>query len=388
MVILGIFLNNEIRTGGNRRYLELMELLAERGSRVYVIMNTYLKYDPLCFSRIDLRVKYRSGGFPRASFLFKRTIKKNADLIKARLEAGGRGGPDVIHIHSGMHLPSAVFLKRHFHTRLFFAFRANDILLARIVRGTGELTKKEFILSLIYEQVNRMREKQAAREASLVTFQNTADRDDFVSRTAYPAAHTVIIPGNIGPPRFTPQWANKNNSASVGKLLYVGVLSVSKGLQYLLKAVAILKDRGRASIRLIVLGDLGGAGPVFKLVESLGIKEQVQFVGFALPFPYLASCDLFVYPTLYDAFPDTVLEALHTGCPVIASETGGIPELLKNRELLFPPGDSDEIARRIQRCVDSPDYYRHIRDLCGERAGAYRFDWALAFEEAIHTIVS
>jgi glycosyltransferase involved in cell wall biosynthesis len=90
-----------------------------------------------------------------------------------------------------------------------------------------------------------------------------------------------------------------------------------------------------------------------------------------------------VYPTLYDAFPDTILEALHTGCPVIASRAGGIPDLLKHDELLFEPGNIYEIADRIEKCIRDKEFYMQIRDFCRSRAEVFYFNWAERFENAM-----
>jgi glycosyltransferase involved in cell wall biosynthesis len=230
------------------------------------------------------------------------------------------------------------------------------------------MTAKERIFSLLYENINRKREKQISRHADQVAFQNSIDRDAFTGRTGYPESRTVLIPGNIGLPRFTDEWKNKNTSGRVQKLVYVGGLSESKGY---------------SSLKLFALGKADGGEKVIRLADSLGLKEMIFYEGYALPFPYLASCDLMVYPTLYDAFPDTVLEALHTGCPVIASTVGGIPDMLKYPELLFESGNSAEIADRIERCIKDSDFYLSVRNLCAERAETFRFDWATEWEKAM-----
>jgi len=120
-----------------------------------------------------------------------------------------------------------------------------------------------------------------------------------------------------------------------------------------------------------------------ELIKKLNITEQMVTIGYADPFPYLAECDLFVYPALYDAFPDTVLEALHVGCPVIASRVGGLPDILHYPELLFESGDAAGIASRIERCITDTAYYQNLRRLCAEQAAAFHFDWAERFECAM-----
>ena len=119
------------------------------------------------------------------------------------------------------------------------------------------------------------------------------------------------------------------------------------------------------------------------MVDILGIRSNVVFEGFKLPFPFFAAADLMIYPTLYDAFPDTVLEALHAGCPVIASAVGGIPDILSYGELTFEPSNVTGIADTIEKCILDADYYLYLKGLCAERAEVFRFDWPERFEESM-----
>jgi glycosyltransferase involved in cell wall biosynthesis len=151
----------------------------------------------------------------------------------------------------------------------------------------------------------------------------------------------------------------------------------------LLRALALLRERGTAPPRCLILGRLERIEPAKRLIKKLNIEDLIRFEGFKDPFPYLADCDLMVYPTRYDAFPDTALEALFTGCPVIAAAVGGLPDMLLYPDLLFESGDVREIAARIERCVKDPAFYAHIRGLCQNRASVYRFNWAQRFEEVM-----
>jgi glycosyltransferase involved in cell wall biosynthesis len=251
------------------------------------------------------------------------------------------------------------------------------------LRKSGSLTLREYLFSVIYEPINRSREKQVSRFAELITLQNNPDKERFLQRTGCVPSKIEIIPGNIGLPRCTPQWKNKNKSNSVNKLLYIGSLDPSKGLWDLLKALALLVKKGYSSLSCCVLGRLENTKPVFDLIKDLGIERNITTEGFKDPFPYLEDCDLMIYPTLYDAFPDAVLEALHVGCPVMASAVCGVPDILYYPELLFESGNVGEIAEKIERCVNDNSYYKNIRTLCAERAQEYYFDWAERFETAM-----
>jgi glycosyltransferase involved in cell wall biosynthesis len=387
MNILGVLPLKQIRTGGDRRYLELMDLLAERGNAVFVIMNAYLEYTPLHFTKIALPISYTPHGFPPGSFLFKKAIKKNLPRLLEFARNKGCAAFDIIHIHGDMFLKSALFLRKKLRIPLFYASRCNDIDRAHIMRSKGALPSKEYFFSFACEIVNRSREKQIAKYAESITFQNTADRDIFLKRTKCAVEKTVVIPGNIGLPRCVPEWENKNNSAKLKNIVYIGALAPSKGIFDLLKALRKLKKRGY-KLRCYILGRLENMTQTMKFIERLDIKDLISIEGFKNPFSYLADCDLMVYPTLYDAYPDAVLEALHTGCPVIASAVGGLPDMLKRPELLFESGDAQEIADRMERCIREPEFYERIRGLCAERARAHRFDWAERFEKAMESLLA
>lgn len=385
MVIVGIFLNTELRTGGNRRYLELMDALAKRGNRVCMIMNEAFPDQGHEYRRIDLRAKYRRGSLIPVSSVFSRAVKRNTGFIRSSLKSLGYDSVDWVLVHGDAHLGAAVWLKRRVRARLFFAYRCNDVRRAGILRKYGGLSSAQKAISLAREAIDRLRERTVARESSLVAFQNRSDADDYSRRVGARTGHarSVIIPGNIGYPRCTDEWKNSNSSVAVSSLLFVGSLDCGKGFSQFVGACSILKSRGLGGLRASVLGKADDERFARELVDRLSVRDMISFEGYADPFPFLASRNLLVYPSLYDAFPDVILEALHAGCPVIASRVGGIPEMLASDELLFDAGDPRAIADAVELCARDAAHYGHIRGLCASRADEYRFDWAERWERAM-----
>jgi glycosyltransferase involved in cell wall biosynthesis len=380
MNILGIFLINQIRTGGDRDYLELLEALASRGNNVFVIINSCLKYRPRYFTGIELSVIYRRRGFPPASFLFKREIRKNAGYIKNFFSSLNKEN-FFIHIHGDIYLKSALLLKRSLNIPLFYGSRNNDIDRDRIFRKMGVLSFKEYLFSLLYEQINRHREKQIKKHAELITFLNTSERDAFIERTKCGINKISIIPNSTAMPHFDRRYRASNSSTGVKTILYVGGLSFNKGFWNLLKAVAVLKKRGLDHLEYYALGRTENIEKTLELIQKLEIGGMIHLEGYKDPFPYYEKCDLFVYPALYEAFGNVITESLYTGCPVIASAVGGIPDILEYPELLFSCGDTEELCNKIERCVLDSRYYRNIRFLCSERIKHFDFNWEGRFEE-------
>jgi len=219
-------------------------------------------------------------------------------------------------------------------------------------------------------------ERKIAKVADAIVFQSNYDRSDFLSRNPQAEGKSHIIGGHIGPPRFTPETAQINQSTQLRRLLFIGTTGPRKGLKYLLEALVILKEEhGITDLTLDVVGPGETKEHIDYLIQH-GLADKVRFHGrVADPFPFYRDCDLLVVPSVFDSYPNTILEALHTGIPVIASSVGGIPEMLGETELLFTPFDSRAISEKLYIAHLSIDYYKNCKTLCSKRLVFFHFDW-------------
>ena len=134
----------------------------------------------------------------------------------------------------------------------------------------------------------------------------------------------------------------------------VAVLRRGKGIQYLLEAAALVKQRA-SDVRVLVIGP-GEQGPELAAGAAwLGLADTVSFLGprddvAAL----LAAADVYVHPSLFEALPTTVLEAMATGLPVVATDVGGVPELVSHGTtgLLVRPARPADLAEAMLRLRD------------------------------------
>ena len=379
MTILGLFLNNEIRTGGHRRYLELLEDLSARGHRVITLLNEDLAFEERGFEAIRVRARYKRRGFPPASMIFRSAVQRELGTIR---EAAA--DIDWILIHGETHLPAACFLKERLGCNLLFGIRSNVVSWSSISMRENRTKPGAFLSALKEHLTYRIYEKIAAANADVLAFQSSYDRDNCVTRAPKGVSKSVIIGGNIGEPRFKAEHRDINTSTSLKRLLFVGTLGERKGLRYLLEAMSLLKGRGVEALELDVLGRANDLTKHQAYIERLGLTGLVHFQGrVSDPFPYYEAADLLVVPSLFDSYPDTVLEALHTGIPVIASRVGGMPDQLVHDELLVPPRNAAALADRIEEIARDSEIYMRLRELCSKRRDAFLFDWAEAWEQAM-----
>jgi len=147
------------------------------------------------------------------------------------------------------------------------------------------------------------------------------------------------------------------------RLLFVGRLVERKGVHILIRALARVRERADAT--LTVIGDGPRAVALEAEARRVGVDRFVRFAGRvdeeALREAYRTS-DLFVLPAVVDGKGDTeglgvvLLEALEFGLPLIASDAGGIPDIVRDGKtgLLVPPDDAGALAEAILRVVEDP----------------------------------
>ncbi len=381
MRLVFVFLNPEIRTGGHKRYLELAEGLGRKGHEVFFLKNGRLPERPEAVRVFDL--VYPKKRFLPYSLLGLVLLFENANLFRASISAC-----DCVVVFGETHLLAGMYLANLLSGALVFAYRSNGVEECAIsfVENAGRWRKRMSIRLAALKY--RLFERLVASRALLTVFQSEHDRASFLSRRGTPKTSTTVIRGNIGEPRFRAETADRNMSVEARRLLFVGSLNERKGILYLLDAAASLKKSG-FSFTLDVIGFGELEQEVGRRVGRDFSDGSVRLLGRRKdPFPFLAEADLVVVPSLFDSYPNVVLEALHVGTPVVASRTGGIPDMLVHEELLFPPGDSAALAEKIRGLVENREAYARVKRLCAERKKDFLFDWPGEFEKAMLAALS
>ncbi len=148
-----------------------------------------------------------------------------------------------------------------------------------------------------------------------------------------------------------------NDSAVVAML---AVLEERKGHRFLLDAARVLKDRGR-KIRYVFAGDGSHKSQIQRMVQTLGLRDEVSFLGFIKDVPrFLSSIDVLVLPSLFEGLGVAALEAMAAGKPVVATRVGGLAESIIDGEtgFLVPPQDGIALADSIEKLVADPSMAR------------------------------
>jgi sugar transferase (PEP-CTERM/EpsH1 system associated) len=177
-----------------------------------------------------------------------------------------------------------------------------------------------------------------------------------------PAGKIRHICNGVDPVRFHPRSDGaRSNPLVVGS---VSRFSAIKDPLNLVEAFIALRQSGEA-VRLVMIGDGELHATALRLLQDAGVAEFAWLPGSRDDIAeQLRSMDVFVLGSLREGISNTVLEAMASGLPVIASDTGGNPELVEKgvNGVLVPPGDRAALADAMRDYVqDEERRARHAR---------------------------
>ena len=177
----------------------------------------------------------------------------------------------------------------------------------------------------------------------------------------YPAKNIVSIPNLLALPTETWQQA-RTGHPDERLVVSVGRFAPEKGHRYLIEALNVL-DREEVAWRCTFLGEGEQETELRSLTAEYDLSEWVAFPGFCEDvFSVLLTADVFVLPSLHESSPNALIEAMGIGMPCIASDVGGIVDLIENEKngIRVPPQDPTALAAALHRVLTKPDFAREL----------------------------
>lgn len=228
----------------------------------------------------------------------------------------------------------------------------------------------------------------SARRATRILAVSEHTRREVVGLLGVPPERVVVTPNaaraHFRPPDPAALAAFRTQRSLPERfVLYVGTLEPRKNLTTLLEAYSRIAQEHR--VPLLVGGGKGWMyAPVFERLETLGLRDQVHFVGYIeeqeLPLWY-AAATLFVFPSLYEGFGMPPLEAMACGTPVVTSNRSSLPEVVGDAGLMVSPTDVDALATAIARLLTDAALREVLRERGLERARL--FSWRVTAERTL-----
>lgn len=175
---------------------------------------------------------------------------------------------------------------------------------------------------------------------------------------------TQVIPNIVDLGLFRPGPAREYHAQPV--LVITRNLEAIYGIDTALRALALLVERGvEAELRIAGSGHL--EAELRELAQALGVAKRVRFEGRldreAIVQLY-ADADIMLNPSRVDNMPNSVIEALACGLPVVSTSVGGVPYIVEHEHtaLLVPPDNAEAMAAAVQRLCREPELGPQLRE--------------------------
>ena len=150
----------------------------------------------------------------------------------------------------------------------------------------------------------------------------------------------------------------------------VAALRIEKDHETLLKALRLLPQNYR--LRIVGGGPHEVADSVKSICHELGLDDRVEFMGLRQDIPeILEQSDINVLSSHWEGLSLSSIEGMASGRPFIASDVDGLREMVGSAGILFPHGDDEELASKIQWLCEHPDEYREVATRCQDKARRY-----------------
>lgn len=185
-----------------------------------------------------------------------------------------------------------------------------------------------------------------------------------------------MIPNGIDITEFKPDRAREVDG--IFRILCVSRITPRKGIRFLIEGFELLRKKNEAKMELWIIGEGDELPGLRELVSSLGLHRSVKFFGRVAHEKlsvFYGLADVFVLPSLNEGMSNTMLEALASGLPIIATVTGGTEELVSDGEngLYIEKESPADIALKLEVLLSDEELRKKMGEM--SRARAEKMSW-------------
>jgi len=366
--------------GGVEKWVdELAKCLAMEGNEVHIMGFNSLN-NPINFRRGGIRYHPEPKKYFGDIFLLAKCISKQIIDLHKQYKF------DLIHGHVGDQMFGAILAKESVNIPIVTTVHAvlDEYLCSQ--REIAMILPKRFLRTLPRAVTHVasvfVREYFAYRYSDILVFVS-----HYSLRVARQLYHTntkraYVVYGGISAKPNIDRMSEKGSGKK--RLLFVGRVEPRKGLHYLIKALPLVPE----DVKVTVVGHLPKGEEyttyLTNMITKLNVQQRMEFIGIAndeQKWKLYSLSDVLVSPSIHEALSLVILEAMSSGLPVVASNVGGIPEVVKDgyNGLLFNVRDSKGLAEKVTMLLNDSE----LRERMGSNArrGVYGRTWSNVAEE-------
>jgi glycosyltransferase involved in cell wall biosynthesis len=280
---------------------------------------------------------------------------------------------------------------REFKPEILVTFMFHANVLGRIV---GRIASVPVVIASIRNEYfggrwRELAEKYTEPLSTITTTNSQLAAKSLVSRGIIPNARLKVIPNGIDVSKYNAAETIRDTMRKSLDLsdhhflwLAVGRLHVQKDYPTLLHALTLLKD---FPFRLCIAGQYLTLGNELReLANELGVGDRVVFLGAREDVPALLSAaDAFVFSSAWEGLPNAVMEAMASGLPVVATDVGGVSEMVQSNisGIIVDPADSEGMAHAMIEVMTFSREQRVAMGMAGRRKIIAEFSLSSVIEQ-------
>jgi len=278
--------------------------------------------------------------------------------------------PDVVHIFFGVpDGPIGWLLKRVYGLPYIISLRGADVPSDEVKRFARQYKLLRPVIRWLW------------RDADALVAVSNGLRS--YARDTAPDLPIQVVPNAIDLSAFTPPLQRETDGPV--RLLYVGRFNAFKNAETLVEAVGRLSQMEVGDFELDLVGEGERRPALERMVSELGLTRRVHFLGWVARdriADYYRRADIFVTATTWEGMPNTVLEAMACGLPIVGTQASGLRDLVRDgvNGYLVPIRDPDALAEALARLVDN-GYERRRLGRESRKLAEREFAWEYIAEQ-------
>ncbi|MEZ4664188.1 MAG: glycosyltransferase family 4 protein [Caldilineaceae bacterium] len=302
---------------------------------------------------------------------YNSVMASNGILVSYAQQLAKKERYDIIHIHEWLTGAAGVALKHAWKTPLVTTIHATE-------RGRHQ----GYLPSDTSRQINHV-EWQLGYESWRLIVCSRYMIQELGAFFGIPANKVSVIPNGVDmellhpcPPETAAHLRKQYAPNGERLLFFVGRITHEKGLQVLLAAMPKILQK-HPNTRLLAAGK--NSEKMWERAHELGVADHVDFLGYITNEErdhLYQVVDAAVFPSLYEPFGIVALEAMAQGCNVIASDVGGLSEVVHHTQngLTVYPNDPDSVTWAVDQLFSGPEAARRYKDLARHQVQT-RYNW-------------
>ena len=237
------------------------------------------------------------------------------------------------------------------------------------------------VVSVIIRLINTQTVKYVSYKTPNIILESSSIKNLISGNTAN--SQIYIIPNGVEFEKIQEiQSSNLNEEPDI--FLVAGLIYI-KGIDVLIKSIPIV-NKSVDDLRVYIAGSGPQENRLKTLIKRLGLEEHVKFLGFISEnekFQYYKTCKISVIPSRWDCQPTTLLEAMASGKPVVASRVGGIPDTVDDGKtgFLFESENVEDLANKIIKLLNDEQLIEEMGNASKEKSKEY--DWRRIAEKTV-----